>query len=217
MDYKIRRSNRSLAIRISINARAEVVVSAPKLIPEFMIRQFVQTQQAWIETNLAKVKKTHLPIKNDEIYIFGKKYQVVSNHQANKIGIVVTGQQLTVNNLSLKSPAKIKQQLEEFLKKTAHKYIATRSAALAGQMGVAYQKITLREQSSRWGSCSSQGNLNFNWRLVHYPPAVIDYVIIHELAHRVEMNHSPKFWALVRQHDPEYQLHKGQLRRQRLH
>jgi predicted metal-dependent hydrolase len=213
LDYQIKRSSRSLAIRISINARAEVVVSAPKLMPEFMIRKFVQAQQAWIETNLAKVKKTHLPINNDEVYIFGKKYQIIVNDQANKIGVIASGETIIINNLSVKTPAKIKMQLEEFLKKTAYKYIATRSSELAPKMGTHYQKITLRQQASRWGSCSSRGNLNFNWRLVHYPPAVIDYVIIHELAHRLEMNHSAKFWAIVKKYDSEYLIHKGQLRK----
>ena len=82
-------------------------------------------------------------------------------------------------------------------------------------MDIAYQRISLRQQSSRWGSCSSRGNLNFNWRLVHYPPAIIDYVIIHELAHRLEMNHSKKFWAIVKKFDSEYLIHKGQLRKKR--
>ncbi len=215
MDYQIKRSSRSLALRISINSRAEVIVSAPKFMPEFMIHKFVENQRDWVEHNLAKVKKAHIHIKNDELYIFDKKYQVIENSHAEKIGVKVHGEQIIINNLSPKTPSKIKTQLEEFLKKTAHKYIATRSQALAKQMGVAYQRLALRQQSSRWGSCSSRGNLNFNWRLVHYPPAIIDYVIIHELAHRLEMNHSAKFWQIVKQHDPDYLIHKGQLRKKR--
>ncbi len=215
MDYQIKRSSRSLSLRISINAKAEVIVSAPKFMPEFMIRKFVENQKTWIESNLAKVKKNHAIIKTDELYIFDKKYQVIINDQADKMGIFVRGEKIFVNNLSKKTPAKIAQQIEEFLKKTASKYIATRTQILAKQMNISYQRISLRQQSSRWGSCSSHGNLNFNWRLVHYPPAIIDYVIIHELAHRQEMNHSKKFWAIVKKHDSEYLIHKGQLRKKR--
>lgn len=215
MDYQIKRSSRSLSLRISINAKAEVVVSAPKFMPEFMIRKFVEAQKTWIETNLTKVKKNQIPVKTNELYIFDKKYQVVINDQAEKMGIFVRGEKIFVNNLSKKSQAKIKQQIEDFLKKTASKYIATRAQILAKQMNINYQRISLRQQSSRWGSCSSKGNLNFNWRLVHYPPAIIDYVIIHELAHRLEMNHSKKFWAIVKKHDREYLIHKGQLRKKR--
>ncbi len=215
MDYQIKRSSKSLSLRISINAKAEVIVSAPKFMPEFMIRKFVEAQKTWIENNLAKVKKNQIPVKTDELYIFDKKYQIIINDQADKMGIFVRGEKIFVNNLSKKSPTKIKQQIEDFLKKTASKYIATRAQILAKEMNISYQRISLREQSSRWGSCSSRGNLNFNWRLVHYPPAIIDYVIIHELAHRREMNHSKKFWELVKKHDSEYLIHKGQLRKKR--
>jgi len=215
MDYQIKRSSRSLSLRISINAKAEIIVSAPKFMPEFMIRKFVENQKTWIEANLTKVKKNQIPVKNDELYIFDKKYQVIINDQADKMGIFVRGEKIFVNNLSKKTPTKIAQQIEEFLKKTASKYIATRTQILAKQMNINYQRISLRQQSSRWGSCSSRGNLNFNWRLVHYSPAIIDYVIIHELAHRLEMNHSKKFWAIVKKHDSEYLIHKGQLRKKR--
>ena len=204
-----------MSLRISINAKAEIIVSAPKFMPEFMIRKFVEAQKTWIENNLAKVKKNQVAVKTDELYIFDKKYQVIINDQADKMGIFVRGEKIFVNNLSKKTPAKIAQQIEEFLKKTASKYIATRTQILAKKMGISYQHISLREQSSRWGSCSSHGNLNFNWRLVHYPPAIIDYVIIHELAHRLEMNHSKKFWEIVKKHDSEYLIHKGQLRKKR--
>lgn len=215
MDYKIKRSSRSLSLRISINAKAEVVVSAPKFMPEFIIRKFVEGQKTWIENNLVKIKKNQVTIKNNELYIFDKKYQMIINDRADRIGIFVRGEKIFVNNLSKKSPTKITQQIEEFLKKTAAKYIATRTQVLAKQMGITYQRISLRQQSSRWGSCSSRGNLNFNWRLVHYPPAIIDYVIIHELAHRLEMNHSKKFWGIIQKHDSEYLIHKGQLRKKR--
>lgn len=215
MDYQIKRSSRSLSLRISINTKAEVAVSAPKFMPEFMIRKFVEAQKTWIEGNLVKVKKDQISVKTDELYIFDKKYQIAINNQTEKMGIFVKGEKIFVNNLSKKSSAKIKQQIEDFLKKTAAKYIATRTQILAKKMGISYQRISLRQQSSRWGSCSSHGNLNFNWRLVHYPPAIIDYVIIHELAHRLEMNHSKKFWEIVKKHDSEYLIHKGQLRKKR--
>jgi predicted metal-dependent hydrolase len=215
MDYQIKRSSKSLSIRISVNAKAQVIVSAPKLIPEFIIRKFVEGQKDWIESSLAKVKKNQVAVKTDELYIFDKKYQVIINNAASRMGVTVSGETILVNNLSAKTPAKIQQQIEDFLKKTATKYVSTRTAILAKQMGISYKRIAMREQSSRWGSCSSHGNLNFNWRLVHYPPAIIDYVIIHELAHRKEMNHSKKFWEIVRAHDSEYLIHKGQLRKKR--
>jgi predicted metal-dependent hydrolase len=109
---------------------------------------------------------------------------------------------------------KHEQALERFLKSSAETYVITRTAQLAEKMNTAYGRVTMREQSSRWGSCSSAGNLNFNWRLVHATPKIIDYVIIHELAHRTHMDHSKRFWDLVALYDPDYQLHRGWLKRQ---
>lgn len=94
--------------------------------------------------------------------------------------------------------------------------IPQRVAYYAGLMGVHYGRITLREQKTRWGSCSSKGNLNFNWKLVLMPSEVLDYVVVHELAHLKEMNHSPKFWAIVEQIIPDYRMQREKLKNCRL-
>ena len=86
----------------------------------------------------------------------------------------------------------------------ARDFIPTRVAHFASLVGVSYGRITIRNQRSRWGSCSSKGNLNFNCLLMLCPAEVIDYVVVHELCHRKEMNHSPRFWAEVEQIIPDY-------------
>ena len=86
----------------------------------------------------------------------------------------------------------------------ALRYIPERVAYYAARMGVTYGRITIRNQRSRWGSCTAQGNLNFNCLLMLAPPEVTDSVIVHELAHRKEMNHSPAFYAAVLEAFPEY-------------
>ena len=82
----------------------------------------------------------------------------------------------------------------------------------ARKMGVTYGRITIREQKTRWGSCTSEGNLNFNWRLIFAPEKVLDYVVVHELSHRKEMNHSPAFYAVVASVMPEYKACEKWLR-----
>ena len=79
-------------------------------------------------------------------------------------------------------------------------------------MGVSYGRISIREQKTRWGSCSSKGNLNFNWRLILAPEEVLDYVVVHELAHRREMNHSKAFYAIVESVLPDYRAARKWLR-----
>ena len=91
-------------------------------------------------------------------------------------------------------------------------YIPQRVRYFSRLVGVTYGRITIRNQKSKWGSCSSQGNLNFNCLLMLCPPEVLDYVVAHELCHRKEMNHSPRFWAEVEKVDPDYKAHRKWLK-----
>ena len=103
---------------------------------------------------------------------------------------------------------------EERLKgvQKALRLIPERVEYFAEMMNVTYGRITIREQKTRWGSCSSKGNLNFNWKLVLMPEEVLDYVVVHELAHRKEMNHSERFWNHVEKVLPDYQARRKLLR-----
>ena len=95
---------------------------------------------------------------------------------------------------------------------SARKIFKRKTAAYAKKMSVTYGRITIREQKTRWGSCTSEGNLNFNGRLIFAPEKVLDYVVVHELAHRKEMNHSPAFYAVVASVMPEYKIYEKWLR-----
>ena len=94
----------------------------------------------------------------------------------------------------------------------AKETITKRASYFARLMGVSYRNITIREQKTRWGSCSSEKNLNFNWKLILAPPEVLDYVVVHELAHRKEMNHSKAFWNIVERYLPDYKERRRELR-----
>ena len=90
--------------------------------------------------------------------------------------------------------------------------IPDRVRRYAALIGVRYGRITIRNQKSKWGSCSANGNLNFNCLLMLCPPEVLDYVVVHELCHRKEMNHSPKFWAEVEKYVPDYMTQRKWLK-----
>ena len=103
------------------------------------------------------------------------------------------------------------EEIQE-LASQALEWIPQRVKEYAEKMGVTYGWITIRNQRTRWGSCTSKGNLNFNCLLMLFPEEVRDYVIVHELCHRIEMNHSPKFWAEVEKYCPDYKVLRKKLK-----
>lgn len=215
MQYEHRTSTRSRSVRLKVTSDGQVIVTSPPRTPLRIIEAFVTQHRSWIEAALAKSEQHPAPIQTEKALLFGEWYEIVVNRQLDaEVGVSLQGKQLVVVPANLAaSQATITNTIERFLKTTAEKYIVPRTHQWATVMDISFAAISLREQKTRWGSCSSRGNLQFNWRLVHYKPEVIDYVIIHELAHRRQMNHSRAFWDVVRQFDPEYQLHRGWLKR----
>ncbi len=217
-------SAKARRLTIKINRSGQVEVVTPRFVPKLLVDQFVAQHQVWITEKLASLKKVQK--KADSVSIYGKEYQKVVKYLPDqKLGIIILGKSVIFNTpeAGMKTSQPLQQiewgkaqekSLERFLKSSAQTYIIKRTEQLAEKMNVTYGSITLREQSSRWGSCSSAGNLNFNWRLVHASPEIIDYVIVHELAHRVHMDHSRNFWNLVAKYNPDYQVHRGWLKRQ---
>lgn len=132
-----------------------------------------------------------MPKREIEAFIISKSdwiaRQIVLVHEASKL------------------PSLSRSDLDD-LKKKAHQIIPARAFHYAEIMGLSYGKISIRTQKTRWGSCSAKGNLNFNALLLLAPPEIMDYVIVHELAHLRHMNHSSRFWAEVAKYMPDYKL-----------
>ena len=108
------------------------------------------------------------------------------------------------NKETLQAEGKISANELDRLMKLAKQVIPAKVAFYARLIGVTYGRITIRKQKTRWGSCTREGNLNFNCLLMMAPPEVLDYIVVHELSHRIEMNHSARFWAQVEKTLPEY-------------
>lgn len=114
-----------------------------------------------------------------------------------------------------RKPAPVKKEIspaEKQLREQARKVINLRAEYYAQELNVKYNRIAIRDTSSRWGSCSSLGNLNFSWRLILAPDYVLDYVVIHELCHLLEMNHSKAFWDHVASIQPSYKISRNWLK-----
>lgn len=116
-------------------------------------------------------------------------------------------------NLPVKErPDEIRAKLETYYREMAREAVDERARYFSAQLGLNYNNIRIKEQKTRWGSCSGLGNLNFNWKIVMAPPDIIDYIVVHELCHLVHMNHSKDFWSLVECQIPDYKLRKKWLR-----
>lgn len=178
-------------------------------------QRHLMTKSDWLmgELNRYKVDKfsglangSTITILDEELTV---NYQMASSTEPN---IVEKSGEFQVFVPGHSDELVIGEFISQYLRKQYAPLIKSRVAELASELGYKYGKITIRDQSTRWGSCSSKKNLNFNWRLIFAPREVMDYVIIHELAHTVHLNHSQRFWSLVERDCPEYRKCKRWLR-----
>ena len=137
--------------------------------------------------------------------------RVVSDPARTRSGVEEQEGGLTVLRAP-EDPARPAELLRDWYVERASAVFAERVAHWSGAMGVKAGSVRVKDQRSLWGSCSREGNLNFNWRLVMAPPEVLDYLVIHELAHRLEMNHSHRFWGHVARFCPEHKARRRWLR-----
>jgi predicted metal-dependent hydrolase len=214
-----RRVGRSLArLAISIRPPDRIFVSAHPLVPEFIVKQFVESKSEWISQQLVKIS-SHTSTSSampDTIAIFGKPHQLVLSQDTNKpVGFQLHDGKLIWNHwqASKQTKTQLDTNLRKFLIAKAKQFLSLRTAYWAEKMQLRPTRLSYKEQTSRWGSCSSSKSLSFNWRLIHVPPVVADYVVIHELAHIKELNHSAAFWELVAKFDPAHRVHRGWLKR----
>ena len=132
--------------------------------------------------------------------------------RADRVGCEVTEGELRLRLPNPDSDEAVRAAIRAVLSERALRRIRERLDYYIPKIGKMPGRVTIREQKTRWGSCSSKGNLNFNWKLIMAPPEALDYVVIHELCHLYEFNHSPKFWARVEKYQPDYALWRKWLR-----
>ena len=169
------------------------------------IEQFVRAKEDWIRLNLADRAEAISPCIGGVILFEGTQTPIIS---ARARSVRYDGQSLLVPG----NPDRAAARLAGFLKTLARQRLAEACDTFSERAGRPYARITLRDTRSRWGSCTSNGNLMFSWRLVMAPRPVLDYVAAHEVAHLCEMNHSPAYWSLVEKIYPGFDGPRGWLR-----
>lgn len=145
--------------------------------------------------------------------VFGEPHTVRTEmHAARSPFIERTDGSLVLHTKEPLNTVRNHKSLVQWLRGEAHRYFELRINELAPRMDVRVSALSLSQARTRWGSCTSQGHIRLNWRLVHLPQSLVDYVIVHELAHLKEMNHSPRFWAVVETMYPDHKSARKALR-----
>lgn len=163
-----------------------------------------------VDFELAQNRLEHPVSDGSRICVEGKARKLILE-RSDKIELQITEEMLLLR-LPDASDDGTRSALRQVLSGLALERIRERLSEYAPKIGVQFGRVTIREQKSRWGSCSAKGNLNFNWKLIMAPPEVLNYVVIHELCHLIEFNHSNRFWTLVEAQMPEYALWKKWLK-----
>ena len=188
---------------IKITFEKHIIVTAPVQYSKSDINSLIIKKRNWIEKTFLKLEATRekVSLKSDQILLFGKTYTKKLN-PALKNKVVVN-----FNNETIDSDLNLgnKKIQNEWYKLIANDYFPRRVNEIAKQHKLEFNKITIRGQKTRWGSCSANKNLSFNYKLMKTPHFVIDYLIIHELAHTKYMNHSKSYWRFVGNIFPDYQ------------
>jgi predicted metal-dependent hydrolase len=192
-----------LILRMS-KAGSDVIVTLPKRVSTMSAETFVEKSRTWIEGQLAKRK----PRIEGVVPIRGVPHRIEAI--GGRRGLIrIEADVMHVPG----EPAHVERRLRDWLKALARKELSDASLRYAKIMGTTVKSISIRDQASRWGSCAADGKLSYSWRLIMAPAFVLDYVAAHEVAHRLQMNHGPKFWRLVLTHCPHTKDAKNWLKR----
>lgn len=213
-EIAVRRSSLATSIKVSVAPNGSLRVSMPKYTPLFFAKRLITSSRA----SIRRLQRAATPTQTyqDGMRI-GKSHSILV-HSSQVAKAQVKGQIIHVglpDTKSIDTPAiqsLIKPYVIKALRKEANSYLPRRLAHLAELHNYTYERVRFSHASSRWGSCSSSGTISLNIALMKLDFAVIDYVLIHELAHTKQMNHSQAFWQLVEQADPSFRTHRKLLK-----
>lgn len=212
VEVRRHRAARRLTLRIN-QTRRSVVVTVPWRCKIDEAGRFVNRHLDWVRTRLLALPSP-VPLEHGAIMPLRGSDHMIHFIGPRAHGAVVAFDELgsgmpvlTVKGVHEHAP----RRLRDWLYAEARRDLEARVSFHAGRLGLRARRLSVRDQGSRWGSCSTSGMLSFSWRLILAPPIVLDYVAAHEVAHLAEMNHGPKFWALVRKTMPDMDIAKAWL------
>jgi len=217
IDIKRTLTLKKIAIKVKDK---RVTIKVPFFINNNLIEQLVNRKLSWIKKQL-NIQSKFLPFKkklyvNDEKFLYLGKYYKLKILKNKKYSINIEGNFLQVNVKNELNILKVKKLLKEWFREKSFIYFQKETHNYAKINNLKINSVKVKEYKARWGSCSNKGDISFNWRLIMAPPKIIEYVIIHELMHIKEHNHSPKYWNYVKSLYPnineakEWLMYNGQ-------
>jgi len=206
VEVLLRRSRRTRRISLRVSGLdGRVTLTMP---PRARIREaeaFLREKEGWIRANMARAPGAVRPEIGGSILWEGRETEI--REGSGRTARLVDGAIRVPPD-----PARVQARIAALMKAAARERLMAASGKYAAMLGARFGRISLRDPRSRWGSCSSEGNLMYSWRLIMAPPSVLDYVAAHEVAHLREMNHSRAFWQIMAQICPSHATHRAWLR-----
>ncbi|CCC40453.1 M48 family metallopeptidase [Haloquadratum walsbyi] len=211
VEYEIRRSAEASEPRIDVDIHGVTVVVPHSI--DTLPTELLKENASWVleKQRMYQAYRDEAPKRTfeagEEFPYLGETHElVIESRQSHTVSATDQYQTIRLRQSAVKQSS-VKRALENFYRNQARQHFADRAEQYASQMGVEYTQIEIRNQRTRWGSCSPSGTLGLNWRLMMASPDVIDYIVVHELAHLREPNHTQAFWDLVSEYHPEYVEH----------
>ena len=204
------------SIAVKRGLRGGFIINVPNFMPVWAVKQHLKSLKPQL-MHMAKVSTKNAPYTNGQQIGHSHKLSIVSENapklklsRTKNIIAVALPPNVPITDESVQN--ELRTHVANALRKEASAYLPRRLKTFAERLGCHYEKVRFSHASTRWGSCSSTGTISLNIALMTLPDALIDYVLIHELCHTKEMNHSPQFWQLVESADPHYKAHRKQLK-----
>jgi predicted metal-dependent hydrolase len=201
---------RRMVLRLARDGKT-FVLTLPKRQSQISALDFIEKSRVWIQNTRAHHGRASAAADDQHILLRGMNLNIAPT---GKLRGLVTFDETTQTLAVPGDGPHRKRKIIDWLKQEAERDLRVASLAYAEKMQTRFSKLAVRDQKSRWGSCTSAGELSYSWRLVLAPPFVLDYVAAHEVAHLREMNHGPKFWRLVLTHCPHTRAAKQWLKRE---
>lgn len=213
LHFEIRRSSRRKTLELIVDRGGELIIAAPNDLDESVMEDFVREKRFWLYTKLAE-KETRRHKTPDKEFVdgegflyLGRSYRLLLVDEQDAPLKLLSGRFRLRRTLTTKG----RNVFVKWYTSHAKTWIKRRISEWEGRMGATITGVQVQDLGFRWGSCSSSGMVNFHWATILLPASIVDYVIVHELAHLIEPNHTPAFWGLVERVMPDYEQRKSWL------